>query len=462
MIKNQDYILEVVDINNDGAGVGKYDNFTVFVPNCVHGDVINAKIIKVKKSYAIGKLLKIVEPSSIRTSQLCTKATQCGGCQLQHINYQAQLDFKRKKVQDSLERIGKINDADVLPTIGMPNPSNYRNKAQYPIKVVDGKLQIGFYAKKSHRVVESDECIIQDARNSKVVEVVRNFLVQNNISIYNEESHKGLVRHLLVRTSFHFNQIMVCLVINGRKLPMSQLLVDELCKIDGVSSVVLNFNTAKGNAVLGEKISVLFGKDFIEDKIGDLVFRISPLSFFQVNPVQTEVLYNKVLELANLSGDEIVWDLYCGIGSISLFLAQATKHVFGVEVVNSAVDNAIVNARLNHIDNVEFILGKAEDVLGTASDKNLVSSEAAISHNVDLVVIDPPRKGCDSIVLDAIVQAVPPKVIYVSCDPATLARDLAYFVDAGYSVDVVQPVDMFPYTTHVETVCLLSKLHVDH
>ncbi|OON94122.1 MAG: 23S rRNA (uracil-5-)-methyltransferase RumA [Epulopiscium sp. Nele67-Bin001] len=443
MDKNQDYTLEVIDINNDGAGVGKYNNFTVFIPNCVNGDVVDAKIIKVKKSYAIGKLINIVTPSPLRTNELCVQASKCGGCQLQHINYDAQLEFKQKRVRDCMERIAKIKNIPVLPTIGMQNPSNYRNKAQYPIKNVDGVVQIGFFAKKSHRIVESNECIIQDARNAKIVEVIRLFLLEQNISIYDEMSHKGLVRHLLIKSSFHLNQIMVCLVINGKKLPKSDLLVKQLCEIDGVCSIVINHNTNKGNVVLGDKVCVLYGKDFIEDKISELVFKISPLSFFQVNPTQTEILYNKVLEFANLAGDEIILDLYCGIGTISLFLAKAAKKVYGVEVVSMAIDNAIENAKINGIDNAEFILGKAED--------------AVPDIKADVVVVDPPRKGCDESVLKSIVQLSPNKIIYVSCDPATLARDVAFLDENGYNVDIVQPIDMFPHTTHVETVVLLSR-----
>ncbi|OON99591.1 MAG: 23S rRNA (uracil-5-)-methyltransferase RumA [Epulopiscium sp. Nele67-Bin004] len=445
MNKNECYKLEIVDISSEGMGVGKHDNCAVFVPNTIMGDVVEAKIIKVAKNYAVGKLLEIIEPSEFRKDTSCEIAGKCGGCQLQNVTYTKQLDWKRKRVQDAIKRIGKLDGITVLPTIGMDEPSHYRNKAQYPIRKVDGKIQIGFFEKRSHTIVDLNECMIQDSRNTEIIKIVRNFLEQNNISIYKEETHKGLVRHLLIKTSYHFDDIMVCVVVNGEKLPHSDKLVDGLKNI--CSSICINVNTTKGNTILGNKSIVLFGEEYIEDKIGELTFKISPLTFFQVNPLQTEVLYSKAFEFARLTGSETVFDVYCGIGTISLFVAKQAKKVYGVEIVESAIENAKQNAVANGIENAEFFVGKAEDVVTDLYGKGATA---------DVVIVDPPRKGCDEKLLDTIMSMSPKRIVYVSCDPATLARDLAYI--KGYAVEVVQPVDMFPHTNHVENVVLLSKV----
>jgi 23S rRNA (uracil1939-C5)-methyltransferase len=448
--KNQHYQVEITDMTTSGEGVGKVETFTLFIPDVVPGDVIEAKVLKVKKNFGYAKCVKIVTPSPDRTTPLCEVATTCGGCQLQHISYPAQLAWKTKKVAENLKRIGGLTDIEVLPTLGMSDPTYYRNKAQYPLRKTDETIQIGFFARRSHRIVASSHCVIQDARNEKIMEVVRDFLETYAISIYDETTHAGLVRHLVTKTAYFSREIMVCLVINGKTLPHAEILVKNLKQaLPEVVSIFLSHHQQPDNVVLGKEMTLLDGKPFIVDQIGDLKFQIAPLSFFQVNPLQTKVLYDKVLEFANLNADEIVWDAYCGIGSISLFLAQHAKHVYGVEIVPEAIENAKANAKLNGLINTTFYTGKAEEVI-----PQLYQTQGI---KADTIVVDPPRKGCDINLLETILKMSPAKVVYVSCDPATLARDLAYLTQNGYEVKKVQPVDMFPMTHHVETVCLMSR-----
>lgn len=446
--KNDIYEIEITDIGTNGEGIGKLNELVIFVPDAVTGDKLKVKILKVKKNLAYGKVEEVIEPSPLRREPYCAVSKKCGGCQLQHLSYKAQLEWKQNKVYNALTRIGGLKDIEVLPTLGMENQAHYRNKAQYPIRKEDGKVQIGFYASRSHRVVDWESCGIQDARCEQIIKIVRNFLETHNISIYDEAKHTGLVRHLMVRTGFFTGEMMVCLVINGDSLPHTEAFLKALEAVEGITSVVLSINKAKTNVILGYEIKVLQGRDYIIDTIGDLKFKISALSFFQVNPVQTKVLYDKALEYAELTGNETVWDAYCGTGSISLFLAQKAKKVYGVEIVAPAIENANANAGLNGITNAEFFVGKAEEVIPAKYEEGLVA---------DTIVVDPPRKGCDEALLETLIKMAPEKIVYVSCDPATLARDLGYLVGNGYKVEKVQPVDMFPETTHVETVVLLVK-----
>ena len=448
VIKNQQYEMTIVDIGSEGEGIGKIDDFTVFVPNAVKGDRIEAKILKVKKNFAFGKLISIIEPSPIRGEVKCQVAHQCGGCQLQHISYESQLEWKTNKVKNAIERIGGLKDIHVKDTLGMEEPYYYRNKAQYPIRLENGEIKIGFFANRSHRVVPSDTCMIQDKRNEEIIKILKDFLIEHSITIYDEETHKGLVRHLVIKTGYYTDEIMICLVINGRKLPHQEALVEKLLAVPGIQSIVLNHNTARTNVILSTDLTVIHGKDYIIDTIGELKFKISPLAFFQVNPMQTKVLYEKALEYAELTGDEVVWDAYCGIGTISLFLAQKAKKVYGVEIVDAAIENAKANAELNDIHNAEFFTGKAEEVIPEMYKQGIVA---------DTIVVDPPRKGCDIKLLETLVEMNPNKIVYVSCDPATLGRDLGYLCEKGYKIEEVQPVDMFPHTTHCETVVKLVK-----
>lgn len=447
--KNEHYEIEIIDMGEGGEGIGKINDFTLFIPGVLIGDLVEVRIIKVKKSYGYGKMIKLIKPSPFRQEVGCELDGKCGGCQLQHMNYKAQLEWKQKKVENCLKRIGKLEGIEVEPTLGMEEPYRYRNKAQYPIRKENGKVEMGFFAPRSHRLVPLSDCAIQHAENARIMEIVRKFLQDNDISIYNEETHKGLVRHLVIKTGYHAEEIMVCLVINGKELPQSEKLVQALQEIPQICSIILNHHFEKSNVILGARCTVLAGKPNIIDHIGPLKFNISPLAFFQVNPLQTEVLYQKALEYADLTGEEIVWDAYCGIGTISLFLAQKAKKVYGVEIVPEAIENAKENAKLNNISNTEFFAGKAEEVIPDLYKQGVIA---------DTIVVDPPRKGCDIKLLETLKAMAPQKIVYVSCDPATLARDLAYLTnEAGYKVEKVQPVDMFPHTTHVETVVKLSR-----
>jgi 23S rRNA (uracil1939-C5)-methyltransferase len=448
-IKKDDCVtMEIIDMGTEGEGIGKIDDFTVFVPQTVTGDKVEVLIQKVKKSFGHGKALRVIVPSPFRAEPRCGVFDQCGGCQLQHMSYEAQLKWKTKKVRETLRRIGGLKDIEVADTLGMQEPFNYRNKAQYPIREENGALKIGFFAQKSHRIIPAERCDIQDTRNEEVIKRVKDFLIQQHISIYNEQTHKGLVRHLLIKTAYHTGEMMVCLVINGKTLPHQDQLIATLKEVQGLTSLVLNHNTEKTSSTLGTQMTVIHGQDFIIDQIGDLRFKISPLSFFQVNPLQTNVLYDKALEFASLTGEETVWDAYCGIGTISLFLAQKAKKVYGVEIVPEAITSANANAKLNNITNTEFFTGKAEDIIPSLYKEGIIA---------DTIVVDPPRKGCDAKLLDTLIEMNPQKIVYVSCDPATLARDLAYLTQNGYTVHQVQPVDMFPHTTHVECVIGMQR-----
>ncbi|MEG0707908.1 MAG: 23S rRNA (uracil(1939)-C(5))-methyltransferase RlmD [Cellulosilyticaceae bacterium] len=447
--KNEHYEMDIVDIGSNGEGIGKIEDFTVFVPNAVKGDHIEVRIIKVKKNFGFGKLIQIITPSPIRGEVKCKVADKCGGCQLQHISYESQLEWKTQKVKNAIERIGGLKGIEVKDTLGMADPFYYRNKAQYPIRLENGEIKIGFFANKSHRVIPTDTCMIQDRRNEQIIEILKKFLIEYKIAIYDEVSHKGLVRHLVVKTGYYTNEIMICLVMNGHKLPNQEILIERLLSVPGIKSIVLNHNTARTNVILSSEMTVIHGENFIVDTIGELKFKISPLAFFQVNPVQTKVLYDKALEYADLTGSETVWDAYCGIGTISLFLAQKAKKVYGVEIIEAAIENARANAELNGISNADFFAGRAEEVIPTMYQEGIIA---------DTIVVDPPRKGCDVKLLETLVEMSPKKIVYVSCDPATLARDLAYLCEQGYKVEEVQPVDMFPQTTHVETVVLMTKV----
>lgn len=451
--KNQTYTMSITDIGTNGEGIGRIDGYTVFVEGALPEEVIKVLIVKTKKHFGYGKLLEILEPSPHRVTPACPVAAKCGGCQLQHLSYEGQLAFKTKKVKDHLERIGGFSGISVGYAKGMEEPWRYRNKAQFPVGGKTGEPEIGFYAKRSHRIIDTPVCMLQNEVNDRIVKIIRAFLAEYEIPLYDETIHRGLVRHILTRIGRRTGEIMVCLVVNGRKLPHCDVLVERLREIEGMTSIVLNVNTDQTNVILGTEVHVLWGKETIRDYIGDVQFEISPLSFYQVNPLQTQVLYQTALDFAELEGNETVLDLYCGIGTISLFFAQKAKHVFGVEIVPEAIADAKRNAALNGMDNADFAVGAAEDVIPRLYEEKGITA--------DVVVVDPPRKGCDSVLLDTIAAISPKKVIYVSCDSATLARDLAYLCPKGYTIEKVQVVDMFPHTVHVETVVLLSQQKPD-
>ena len=451
--KNQLAEVVIQDMTENGEGIGKLDGYTLFIKDTVIGDRVLVKIIKAKKTYGYARLMEILTPSADRTEPRCPAAGPCGGCQLQSMTYEAQLAFKRKKVEDHLRRIGGFSDITVEPVIGMEEPWCYRNKAQFPVgRDRDGKIRIGFYAWRTHSIIETERCYLGRPVNERVLAIVRTWMSRQKIVPYDETTGKGLIRHVLIREGRATGQVMVCLVINGKKLPAAEMLVQELKDIPGMTSISYNINMEQTNVILGRQVVTLWGEDTIEDQIGGISFRISPLSFYQVNPEQTERLYGKALEFAGLTGGENVWDLYCGIGTISLFLAQKAGKVHGVEIIPAAIENARENAERNGFTNTEFFVGKAEEVLPQWYREH--------GEKADVIVVDPPRKGCDPALLDVMLQMDPERIVYVSCDSATLARDLKILTGENrYQIKTIQPVDMFPQSVHVETVCLLSKLH---
>lgn len=515
--KNEEYVADIVGIGHEGEGVGRVNGYTLFVQGALPGEKVRVKVIKVKKQYGYARLLDILEPSPDRVAPPCPIYRQCGGCQLQHLGYEAQLRWKRQLVVDSLERIGKLavageegkanssrpqaagevqesdlskghaereqEEADllqtrsekgegaelsqpwmesveakasalggirVLPTLGMAEPWRYRNKAQVPIgpdAEREGGLVGGFYAQGSHRIIDMDACLIQQERNDEVVAAVKRICRELGIRPYSEETHRGFLRHVVARYGFYTGDIMVVLVTNGASIPHQDELIGLIREaVPGIKSICHNINRQQTNVIFGDETRVLWGSDVIYDTIGDVRFAISARSFYQVNPVQTEVLYRTALDFAGLTGKETVIDAYCGIGTISLFLAQRAEQVYGVEIVPEAVDDARRNALLNGIRNVQFEVGAAEEVIPAWRQRSIAP---------DVIVVDPPRKGCDAALLETILAMRPARVVYVSCNPATLARDLRVLADGGYGVGQVQPVDMFPWTVHVEAVCFL-------
>ena len=452
--KNDLVTLEIEDCGIDGEGIGKADGFTVFVKDAVIGDTVTAKIIKAKKNYGYGRLMEVLKPSPYRVEPKCEFARQCGGCQLQALSYDQQLVFKTNKVKGHLERIGGFTDIPMEPIIGMDELFHYRNKAQFPVgRNKEGKIVTGFYAGRTHNIIENRDCALGVAENKEVLDRVIAHMEKYGIEPYNEATGKGLVRHVLIRYGYFTKEVMVCLILNGNKLPKEEQLVKSLCEIPGMTSITINVNKKRSNVILGEEICLLWGQEYITDRIGDISYQISPLSFYQVNPMQTQKLYAKALEYADLHGQETVWDLYCGIGTISLFLAQKAKFVRGVEIVPAAIENAKENAKLNGLENTEFFVGKAEEVLPREYKKNGVYA--------DVIVVDPPRKGCDETLLETMIEMNPDRIVYVSCDSATLARDLKYLCERGYELRKVCPVDQFGMTVHVETVVLLSHKKPD-
>ena len=465
--KNQIFTVKITDMGTDGEGIGHLEDsdalsgngYTLFVKDAVLGDTVLAKVVKPKKGYAFARLEEVLEPSSDRVEPVCAYARQCGGCQLQAVSYEKQLAFKDRKVKNNLIRIGGfapdfVEEIMEAP-VGMEHPFHYRNKAQFPVGMdKNGRLIAGFYAGRTHTIIENRDCALGVAENKIVLDIVLDFCMEKKIPAYDETTGKGLLRHVLIRKGFSTGQIMVCLILNGSSFAAEQELADRLFeKVPGMTSFSVNSNTERTNVIMGSKTRTIRGKDRIEDTIGGLVFTISPQSFYQVNPVQTQKLYEKALEYAGLEGNETVWDLYCGIGTISLFLAQKAKQVYGVEIVPAAIEDAKRNATLNHITNAEFFVGKAEEVLPEKYEKEGIYA--------DVIVVDPPRKGCEESVLATMVKMQPKRIVYVSCDSATLARDLKYLRGEGYEVKKVQGVDQFPHTVHVETVVLLSHKKPD-
>ena len=531
MKKNDIFELEITDMGTDGEGIGHYDGMTFFVKDALIGDVITARVTKLKKNYGYARVEEIKTPSTFRIEPKCALHKRCGGCQIQALSYEKQLEFKNDKVRNNLMRIGGFSEdelsAKMAPPVGIDDPYRYRNKAQFPVgRDKDGNIITGFYASRSHNIIPVDDCMLGVPVNKEILDIIKAWMNEYGIEPYDEVSRTGLVRHVLIRYGFTSKQIMVCLVINGDGLDSKRrgenvnvscvasgkitdkrdrdrasynatdTLCERLSKIDGMTSISYNINKENTNVILGKKTVCIWGRSYIEDTIHllsypdftpqgtGITYQISPQSFYQVNPKQTEKLYSTALEFAGLTGKESVWDLYCGIGTISLFLSQRAKTVYGVEIVPQAIDDAKNNAKINGITNAEFFVGKAEEVLPefyADAKKNITKGSEAIKPEVpaakytdeadmltpDVIVVDPPRKGCDSVLLDTITAMHPDRIVYVSCDSATLARDLKYLTEKvcsegkegeyRYQVEKVQPVDMFPWSAHVETVCLLSN-----
>ncbi len=474
MKKNDSIELKIEDMGVGGEGIGKYEGMTFFVKDAVIGDTIHAGITKLKKNYGYARVQEILEPSPYRVQPECPLYARCGGCQIQAMDYRQQLCYKQKKVRGNLIRIGgfapELIDSVMEEIVGMEQPYRYRNKAQFPIGADrDGMPVAGFYAARTHNIIPVEDCKLGVTQNEQILGVVLSYMRENGVRPYDETTGRGLVRHVLIRYGFTSKELMVCLVINRETLPQEKKLVDALCKIEGMTSISVNINRKNTNVILGEETRTVWGSDYITDQIHlrdcdhdfaltdtAIAYHISPQSFYQVNPVQTEKLYSLALSYAGLTGRETVWDLYCGIGTISLFLAQKAGKVYGVEIVPQAIEDAKSNAALNGITNASFFVGKAEEVLPEFYEKESRKPDADMLHP-DVIVVDPPRKGCDEKCLETMLRMEPDRIVYVSCDPATLARDLKILCGGGYALRKVRPVDQFGHTTHVETVVLLSK-----
>ena len=451
MKKNDLFTVTIEDMSEDGAGIGKTDGYTWFVKDGVIGDVVEAGVTKMKKNYGFARLVRIITPSPFRIVPRCPVARQCGGCQLQAMSYEEQLLFKERKIRSNLSRLGGIPEDQIPmePIMGMEDPWRYRNKAQFPFgRDKDGEIVTGFYAGRTHSIIPQEDCLLGIEENKDILEIIKNFMKEYKIEPYDEAEHRGLVRHALIRKGFATGQLMVCLVINGKKLPRAEVLTERLLAVPGMTSISYSVNEERTNVILGREVTHLHGPGYITDRIGEVSYRISPLSFYQVNPVQTRKLYETALEFAGLEGGETVWDLYCGIGTISLFLAQKAKKVCGVEIVPQAIQDARENARLNGMENVEFFVGKAEEVLPEQYERNHMRA--------DVIVVDPPRKGCDERCLETIVKMQPRRLVYVSCDSATLGRDVKYLREHGFELTRARGCDMFAWSVHVEVVIQMT------
>ncbi len=450
--KNDMVEVTFEDFTHDGAGVAKINGYPLFVPYGIPGETGKVKVVKTKKNYGFGRLMEIKEESPERIEPLCPIYKQCGGCQLQHMTYEKELQFKHQLVADAIKKIGGLDDVPIHPVIGMEDPWRYRNKAQVPVGTKeDGRLKAGFYQQRTHRIIDMESCLIQEKGNDDAVQIVKNIADKYGIPAYDEKNHRGVLRHIVVRFGKKKDELMIVLITKGKELPHRKKLIENIRKqIPNITSIIQNINPKKTNVIFGEETRVLWGEEYIYDTIGNITFAISARSFYQVNPTQTKVLYEKALEYAALTGKEIVIDAYCGIGTISLFLAQKAKHVYGVEIVPEAIADAKRNAKLNHLEDVvDFVVGEAEKIIPWWYH--------VLGIQPDVIVVDPPRKGCAETLLETMIDIAPKRIVYVSCNPSTLARDLKILSEGGYEVKEIQPVDMFPRTKHVESVAWLEK-----
>ena len=446
--KNKEYVVDIVDNGFEGEGIAKIDGFTIFIPNAIKGEKIKILIVKVLSSHAFGKIIEIIEKSEYRVEDDCTTYKRCGGCNLRHIDYEETLNVKQRAVQNLVNKSLK-NKVEVKPTWGMGNPYHYRNKLQYPIGVdKNGNAIVGVFANRTHEIIPVENCLIQESQANKIAKDLTELINKYKISVYNETTQKGLVRHVVIKTGFRSREVMVIIVINGDKLPFEKEIAKQLQeKYEEIKSIVVNINKKNTNVILGEKNINILGDGYIRDYLGEYCFKISPLSFYQVNPVQAEALYNIAIENAKITSNDVVFDLYCGIGTISLFAAKYAKKVYGIEIVEQAIEDAKENAKMNNTQNTEFIAGDTEVLLtDLIENKNIIP---------DVVIVDPPRRGLDNTTINNILKIHPKRVAYVSCNPATLVRDLS-LLEEKYEIKMIQPVDMFPFTSHCEVVTILS------
>ena len=445
--KNKEYIVEIIDTGYKGEGIAKIDDFAIFIPNAIKGEKIKIKILKVLTSYAFGKIIEIIEPSKNRLESDCSTYKRCGGCNLRHVKYDETLKIKQNLVQSLVNKTLK-NKIKVKETIGMERPYYYRNKAQFPIgKDKENNVVMGVFANRTHEIIPIEECFIQNKETQKLAKFILEFIKENNISVYDETSRKGLIRHIVTKIGIKTNEIMCIIVINGKEIPKEKELTMQIIKkFPNVKTIVKNINTKNTNVIMGEKNEKIYGDGYIEDKLGEYTFKISPHSFYQVNPIQAEKLYSIGVEAANINKEDVVFDLYCGIGTISLFMAKYAKKVYGVEIVEQAIKDAKENAKINNIKNTEFIAGDTQLILD-----DLINNKKIMPN---VVMVDPPRKGLDNRSVENILKIMPNRFVYISCNPATLVRDLAKFEEM-YEIKSIQPVDMFPFTSHVECVAVL-------
>ena len=447
--KNKEYIVDVIDNGFEGEGIAKIDNFTVFIPNAIKGEKVKIIIVKVLSSHAFGKIIEILEKSKNRIETDCETYKRCGGCNLRHIEYEETLNMKQNIVQNLVNKtFGENNEIKVNKTIGMGNPYNYRNKAQYPIGLdKNNNPQIGVFAQRTHEIIPMKECLIQNQISEKIANVVFKFIKDNNISIYNEKKSEGLFRHIVIKVGIRTHEIMCIFVINGKKFPKENELVELLVKMFNVKTIIKNINMKNTNVILGHENIILHGDGYIYDILGDYTFKISPMSFYQINPVQAEILYNTAIEIGKLNKDDILFDLYCGIGTIGIFASSYVKKVYGIEIIEQAIEDAKENAKINKINNIEFFAGDVEKVFSNLIEKKQIYP--------NIILVDPPRKGLDNNTISNILAVEPKKVIYISCNPATMIRDIK-LLSEKYTINEIQPVDMFPFTSHVECVAVMD------
>ena len=446
--KNKEYIVNIIDNGYEGEGIAKIDDFTIFIPNAIKGEKVKILIVKVLTSYAFGKIIEIIKKSEFRIEADCNTYKRCGGCNLRHIDYNETLKIKQNNVQALINKTLETK-IEAEKIIGMENPYHYRNKAQYPIGInKENKPVIGVFANRTHEIIPMEKCLIQSEISEKIAKSIYNFIIKNNISVYNEKTGKGLFRHIVIRKAFKTGEIMCTLVVNGSQIPKEKELVKELIqKYQDIKTIIKNINTKNTNVILGKENIKLYGDGYITDVLGECSFKISPLSFYQVNPVQTEILYNQAIQMAEITKQDTVFDLYCGIGTISIFMAKYAKKVYGIEIVEEAINDAKENAKINNIDNTEFIAGDVEKILD-----DLINNKKIIP---DIVMIDPPRKGMDETSIKNLLKIKPKKIVYISCNPATLIRDLKQ-LELEYDIKKIQPVDMFPFTSHVECCAVMT------